>query len=66
MVSLIIGDYFGVDVVMNCKQLIICMKPDSKLPFSYDNTAAEETNLNPVKLCTAPFHQRKLITFGHL
>jgi len=52
--------------VTNYKQLIICKNPESNLPRSYDNTDAEETNMSPVKLCTAPFHQRKRITFGLL
>jgi len=51
---------------MNCKQLIICKKPESNLACNYDNTVAEETRLSPVKLCTPPFDQRKLITFGLL
>jgi len=50
---------------MNCKQLI-CKKRDSNLPSSCDNTVAEETNLTLVKLCTAPLHQRELITFSLL
>jgi len=41
---------------MNCKQLFICKKPDSNFPCNYGNSVAEETNLNPVKLCTVPFH----------
>jgi len=32
----------------------------------YDNTVAEETNPSPVELCTAPFHQRKLIDYSLL
>jgi len=48
---------------MNFKQLIICKNPDWNLPCSYENTVAEETNLCPVKLCIAPFHQRKLTNF---
>jgi len=37
---------------MNCKQLIICKKPESNLSCSNENTVAEETNPSPVKLCT--------------
>jgi len=49
--NLINSDYLR-GIVMNCKQLIICKKPESNLSCSNENTVAEETNPSPVKLCT--------------
>jgi len=41
---------------MNCKQLIICKKPESNLPCCYDNVVAEKANQSQRSNYIAPFH----------